>query len=191
MSERTALTQDPQELLLVEKAITGDADSFGQLYDQYIDKIYRHLYYRVGNASEAEDLAAQVFLKAWNAIGRYKPMGRPFGVWLLSIAHNLLVDHYRAKRDSSSIDDVIIPADDSADPVTLAEKSFASASLRQAIKVLKRDQQTVVVMRYIDGMEYSEIAAFLDKSEGAVRVILHRSLLALRNILGNEVGGLR
>jgi RNA polymerase sigma-70 factor (ECF subfamily) len=182
------LTQDPQELALVERAIAGDAESFGQLYDHYIDRIYRHLYYRVGHPVEAEDLAAQVFLKAWNAIGRYRPMGRPFGVWLLSIAHNLLVDHYRAQRDSSSIDDVIIPADDSADPVTLAEKSFASANLRQAIKKLKRDQQVVVVMRYIDGVDYSDIAAFLNKSEGAVRVILHRALLSLRGIMGQEPG---
>lgn len=188
MSERAALTQDPQELALVERAIAGDAESFGQLYDHYVDRIYRHLYYRVGNPVEAEDLAAQVFLKAWNAIARYRPMGRPFGVWLLSIAHNLLVDHYRAQRDSSSIDDVIIPADDSADPVTLAEKSFASANLRQAIKKLKRDQQVVVVMRYIDGVDYSDIAAFLNKSEGAVRVILHRALLSLRGIMGQEPG---
>ena len=113
-------------MVLIERAITGDAESFGQLYDQYIDKVYRHLYYRVGNATEAEDLAAQVFLKAWKAMSRFKPMGRPFGVWLLSIAHNLLVDHYRAQRDSTPIDDVIIPADDTADPVALAEKEFCN-----------------------------------------------------------------
>lgn len=177
------------EVILVEKAIAGDAESYGQLYDRYIDKVYRHLYYRMGNPTEAEDLAAQVFLKAWNAMGRYRPMGRPFGVWLLSIAHNLLIDHYRSKKESTSLDDVIIPAGDTADPVLLAEKSFASASLRQAIRKLKRDQQVVVVMRYIDGLEYSEIAQALSKSEGAVRVILHRSLLALRGIMGTEAGG--
>ena len=168
--------------------MAGDADSFGQLYDKYIDKVYRHLYYRTGNATEAEDLAAQVFLKAWNAMGRYRPMGRPFGGWLLSIGHNLLIDHYRAHKVSTSLEDVIIPAGDSADPVLLAEKSFASASLRHAIKQLKRDQQAVVVMRYINGLDYSEIAQALGKSEGAVRVILHRSLLALRKIVGRETG---
>src|SRR5256885_1833539 len=96
--DRTVLTQDPLEVALIDQAILGDAESFGQLYDKYVDKVYRHLYYRCGNATEAEDMAAQVFLKAWNAMKRFKPMGRPFGVWLLSIAHNLLVDHYRAKR---------------------------------------------------------------------------------------------
>ncbi len=184
--ERAVLAQDPQEVVLIERAITGDAESFGQLYDQYIDKVYRHLYYRVGNATEAEDLAAQVFLKAWKAMSRFKPMGRPFGVWLLSIAHNLLVDHYRAQRDSTPIDDVIIPADDTADPVALAEKSFATVHLRQAISKLKREQQVVVVMRYIDGQDYADIAAFLNKSEGAVRVILHRALQALRRIMVAE-----
>ncbi len=184
--QKTVLTQDPLEVALIDQAILGDAESFGQLYDKYVDKVYRHLYYRVGNATEAEDLSAQVFLKAWNAMKRFKPMGRPFGVWLLSIAHNLLVDHYRAKKDSSSIDDVIIPADDSADPVALAEKSFATVHLRQAISKLKREQQVVVTMRYIDDMEYSEIAAFLNKSEGAVRVILHRALQSLRRVIDAE-----
>ena len=189
MTDRGTLTQDPQEAQLVEQAIAGDAASFGQLYERYIDKVYRHLYYRVGNPAEAEDLAAQVFVKAWNAMGRYRPMGRHFGGWLLSIGHNLLIDHYRARRDSACLDDVIIPAGDSADPVLLAERSFASAALRQAIKKLKRDQQAVVVMRYIDGLDYAEIAQALHKSEGAVRVILHRSLLALRGILGKEAVG--
>lgn len=188
MTERGTVTQDPQEVFLVEQAIVGDAESFGQLYDKYIDKVYRHLYYRVGNAAEAEDLAAQVFLKAWNAMGRYRQMGRPFGVWLLSIGHNLLIDYYRSRKENAALDDVIIPAGDSADPVLLAEKSFASASLRQAIKKLKKDQQAVVVMRYIDGLEYGEIAQALNKSEGAVRVILHRSLLALRGIMSSEAG---
>ena len=186
MIERKTVTQDPQEVFLVEQAIAGDAECFGQLYYNYIDKVYRHLYYRVGNATEAEDLAAQVFLKAWNAMGRYRQMGRPFGVWLLSIAHNLLIDYYRSRKENAALDDVIIPAGDAADPVILAEKSFATASLRQAIKRLKKDQQAVVVMRYIDWLEYGEIAQALTKSEGAVRVILHRSLLALRGIMGKE-----
>ncbi|MBI2886612.1 MAG: sigma-70 family RNA polymerase sigma factor [Chloroflexi bacterium] len=190
MRDKPTLAQDPQVVALVEGARTGDAESFGQLYDLYVDRIYRHLYYRVGNASEAEDLAAQVFLNAWRAMGNYRPMGRPFVVWLLTIAHNLLVDYYRARRESTSLEDVIIPADDSADPVTLAEKSFASAALRQAIRKLKRDQQLVVVMRYIDGMDYTDIAAVLHKSEGAVRVILHRALIALRGVMGQEIGSL-
>ena len=187
MREKAALAQEAEIIILVEKSIAGDAESFGQLYDLYIDRIYRHLYYRVGNADVAEDLAAQVFLNAWRAVGRYRLTGRPFVVWLLSIAHNLLVDYYRAKRESTSIDDVIIPSSDADDPVSLAEKSFASAVMRQAIRKLKRDQQVVVVMRYIDGMEYPEIAAVLSKSEGAVRVILHRALVALRGIMGKDV----
>ena len=190
MIERKTVTQDPQEVFLVEQATAGDAESFGQLYDKYIDKVYRHLYYRIGNAAEAEDLTAQVFLKAWNAMGRYRQMGRPFGGWLLSIGHNLLIDYYRSRKENAALDDVIIPAGDSADPVLLAEKSFATASLRQAIKKLKKDQQAVVVMRYIDGLEYGEIARVLDKSEGAVRVILHRSLLALRGVMGKDAGAL-
>lgn len=71
--------------LLVERAVQGDAETFGKLYDLYVDRVYRHVYYRVGNQADAEDLTSQVFLNAWRAISRYRPMGRPFVVWLLSL----------------------------------------------------------------------------------------------------------
>lgn len=182
---KSSLRDDPQEIkLLVEKATQRDTDSFGDLYDKYFTRIYSHLYYRVSNVQDAEDMTAQVFLNAWKAMPRYKDTGRPFVVWLLSIAHNLVVDHYRAKRETTSADDIILPADDASNPVAILEANFEKAGLRGAIGKLKKpDQQLVVVMRYIDGMEYPEIAAVLNKSEGAVRVILHRALLNLRGIM--------
>lgn len=186
MSTKGDVISETAKSVLVDNAIRGDAESFGKLYEMCVDQVYRHIYYRVGNTVDAEDMTAQVFLNAWKAMPRYKNMGRPFQAWLLSIAHNLVIDHYRARKSQSSIDDVVLPSGDADDPVMTAERKFASLEVRKAIVKLKRDQQQVVVLRFIDGLEYPDIAAIMGKSEGAVRVIQHRALAALRGILGSE-----
>lgn len=193
VKDKPTLPSDLQRVrLLVEKAVLGDPESFGELYDLYADRIYRHCYYRTRNEVEAEDLTARVFLNAYQAIGNYKDMGRPFVVWLKSIAHNLLVDYYRAKRDDVYIADrpgdgeVRLVADPESDPEHFVERSFENANLRHAIGSLRRDWQIVVVCRLVEGMEYSEIAPILGKSEGATRVLLHRALDRLRGILVEE-----
>lgn len=170
---------------IVQSVQDGDTERFGELYDLYCGKVYRSLYYRMGKSKEdAEDLTSLVFTKAFNAIGRYKYMGRSFGAWVLSIGDNLLIDYYRAKKETISTDYVRILADDKSNPVVFAEKSFENTELRQAINKLKREQQTVVVMRFIYGLEYGEIAGVLKKSEGNCRIILHRAILELREIMG-------
>ena len=89
--------------LLVERAIDGDANAFGRLYDMHVDRIYRHVYYRVGNVADAEDLTQQVFIKAWQAIHRYKKTASPFLAWLIKISHNLVIDFYRSKKSETYI----------------------------------------------------------------------------------------
>lgn len=174
---------------LVEAAVKGDAESFGRLYDIYGERIYRHIYYRVGDPTDAEDLTAQVFLNAWRAISRYRSMGRPFIVWLLSIARNLVVDHYRARKEHTSLDGVVVVAGERDDPQAEVERTLTGQGLREAILKLKKDQQMVIVLRFIDDLEYPDIAAIMGKSEGAIRVIQHRALIALRSILKKEEGG--
>lgn len=174
------------EMAIVSRVKSGDKEARGELCERYRDKLYRHFYYRVGSA-EAEDLTQQVLLKAIRVIDRYIPMGKPLSSWLLRIAHNLLVDYYRAKKETASIDDVIIPTGDSADPTLLAEKDFNNHQLYQAIKRLKRDQQFVILARDIDGVAYPDIAQHMKKSEGAVRVIRHRALISLRGMLEKEL----
>jgi len=183
---RGEAVSDAEKAALVENSVKGDSDSFGKLYELHVDQVYRHIYYRVGNSVDAEDLTAQVFLNAWRAVPRYKNMGRPFQVWLLSIANNLVIDHYRARRNQTSLDDVVIASDDRDDPVAAAERAMDSEEVRDAIIKLKRDHQQVIVLRFIDGLEYPDIAAIMGKSEGAVRVIQHRALAALKGILKSE-----
>lgn len=169
--------------LLIAKAVDGDADAFGRLYDMHVDRVYRHIYYRVGNVADAEDLTQRVFLKAWQAIRRYKKTSSPFLAWLMTISRNLVVDFYRSKKESVYLD-FELPADETySSPECSAEAHFEQQRLRRAILELPGDQQQVILMRFIEGFSYPEIASSLGKSEGAIRVILHRALVRLRKIL--------
>jgi len=179
--------EDPNVSIWVAEAVQGDRDAFGQLYDLYNERVYRHIYYKVGNHAEAEDLSAQVWMNALRAIGRYKQMGRPFYVWLLSIANNQVIDYYRSQKDRTSIDDPGLWLSDGLDLEAEAIRDHTNAELRDAILQLRDDHRKVIVLRFIDGMDYSDIAAIMDKKEGAVRVIQHRALLALRKVLQAKV----
>ncbi len=185
-ARNTDVTSDVD--LSVEGAIGGDADAFGRLYDMYVDRVYRHVYYRVGSTEDAEDLTQQVFLKAWQAIGRYKKTSSPFLAWLMRISHNLVIDFYRSKKDKAYLDFEIAASDSHSSPERVAEMEFDQQQLRRAILQLPAEQQQVIMMGFIEGFSHAEIASALGKSEGAVRVIQHRALKRMRNILEEEKG---
>ncbi|MFC1968278.1 RNA polymerase sigma factor [Chloroflexota bacterium] len=168
---------------LVDRAIDSDGDAFGRLYDMHVDRVYRHIYYRVSSNADAEDLTQQVFMKAWQAIGRYKKTASPFLAWLIKISHNLVIDFYRSRKSEAYIDFDIVATKPETDPAHLAEAQFSQQEVRQAINKLQGDQQQVILMRFIEDFSYTEIAAALGKSEGAIRVILHRGLAKLKTIL--------
>ena len=174
--------QAEDEAILVQRAIGHDADAFGKLYDMHVDRVYRHVYYRVGNEPDAEDLTQQVFLKAWQAVGRYSRAASPFVAWLMTISHNLVVDFYRTRKEKVYLELETLADDRACNPAQVAEDSSEQERLRKAIVQLRGDEQQVVILRFIEGLEYSEIASLLKKSEGNVRVILHRALVKLRKI---------
>jgi RNA polymerase sigma factor (sigma-70 family) len=174
------------EATLVQRAIGHDPEAFGRLYDVHVDRVYRHIYYRVGNQQDAEDLTQQVFLKAWQAIDRYKRKTSPFIAWLMTIGHNLMVDFYRTKKDNSYLEAEALADGPTSSPEQAAETSLEQQRLRRAILKLGSDEQQVVVLRFIEGFEFSEIASVLNKREGNVRVILHRALVKLRSILEKD-----
>jgi len=169
---------------LVDRAVKGDAEAFGRLYDIYADRIYRHIYYRTGNVEDARDLVQEVFVKAWRALPRYKKMKTPFLGWLFTISHNRVIDYYRTKKDYTYLNSEIIMVDRGKSPEELTEARFTQQEVRKAILRLPPDQQQVIIMSFIDGFEYSEIAAALNKTEGNIRVIIHRALKKLRETLG-------
>lgn len=175
---------------LVERAVQRDRAAFTALYDKYVDRIYRHVYYRVSNQSEAEDITQEVFIRAWKAINKYKRRGAPFVAWLLAIAHNLVVDYYKTRKESIPLDEArAVGGSDETNPEAMTEASLNRSYIRNAVSKLKGDKQKVILMRFIEGFSYGEIAQLLNKSEGAVRVIQHRALGDLRRMLtGSEWG---
>jgi RNA polymerase sigma-70 factor (ECF subfamily) len=180
VSANSAVPNANDETALVLRAIQRDQDAFGELYDRHVVRVYRHIYYMVGNAAEAEDLTAQTFLRAWEAIERYQVRGAPFVSWLLRIAHNLGVSYLRSKRESSQLHDGIIDDKMRRDPETAFQQSAEEALVREAILRLRDEQRQVIILRFIEDLDYREVAEIIGKSVAAIRVIQHRALNALR-----------
>lgn len=175
------------EAELAQRASQHDPAAFAQLYNAYVEKIYKYIYYKVGNASDAEDLCEQVFLKAWEAIGRYTWCGYPFSSWLYKLAHNLVVDHYRTKREALPLSDIISTCDEPVvDPEAALNLSLDAAELAAAMAQLTGEQRQVISLKFIEGYDNSEIAQMLNKKEGAIRALQYRALRSLQSILEAE-----
>ena len=171
--------------LLVRRASKGDAEAFGKLYDIHLDTVYRYIYYKVRHAAEAEDLTAQVFLKAWEAMPRYQWREVPFVHWLMRLARNAVVDRFRTARNHEELGTESLVSRE-PDPQGEYLRGERIKDLEEAIRRLPEEQQTVLVMRFIMDMDYGELADFMGKSHGALRVIQHRALAALRQMLERE-----
>jgi len=160
---------------------------FSQIYDDYVEKIYRYIFLKVSTAELAEDLTSDTFMRGWKAFcaaasGDHPPIENP-QAFLYQIARNLIADHYREKGKEPQVrfDE---ENQDTPDPQAAVEEMAADRSemyeVKQAITALKDDYQEAVVLHYIDEVSVPEIAVILAKSEGAVRVLLHRALKALK-----------
>ena len=173
---------------LVQQAIKRDRAAFTALYERCVDRVYRHVYYRVSSHADAEDITQEAFVKAWQSIDRYKRTGAPFVSWIITIAGNLVIDHYRKEQRVVVTDEIyeVKPAEQIQDPAREAEVNFNNAIIKEAILKLKGDKQKVILLHFIDGLTYEEIAKTLNKSEGAIRVIQYRALGELRSLLERD-----
>jgi RNA polymerase sigma-70 factor, ECF subfamily len=172
---------DEAESTLIERA-KYDPDAFGDLYERYVDRIYNYIYYRVGNADEAEDLTARVFYRVLKALPRYMDRGAPFASWLYRIAHNLVANYHRdqARRPSVPIDDFPLTSRRREAPDRVAERRDAERSLWQVIGELSEDRRELLVLKFGEGLSNAQIGKILGRTEGAVKSLYHRTLLALR-----------
>lgn len=169
------------EDLLIAKAKEGDDKAFGVLYDRYVPRIYRFIFLKVHRKQDAEDVTHQVFLNAWENVKRYEFRGFPFSSWLYRIASNAVIDFYRTSRNHQPLESV--PEEmfaETTNEASLLDDAFHLKVIRTALHNLDPDQQTVLILRFIDDWTNKEIAEFLGKSEGAVRVIQHRALKLLK-----------
>jgi len=166
---------------IIKNAVRGEASAFGSLYDYYHPKIYRFVFLKVNRREEAEDLAHQVFLAAWQNIRSYKDFGFPFSSWLYQIARNQIIDHYRKNKNEVPLEEV--DAEIFVKPATAESeviKNMELARVMKAIKTLKQDYQDVVLMRFVEELSIREVAHAIGKSEGAVKLIQHRALKELK-----------
>ncbi len=180
VSANTAVPRSNDDTHLVLRAIQRDEEAFAELYERHVVRVFRHIYYMVGNASEAEDLTSQTFLRAWEAIDRYQVRGAPFVSWLLRIAHNLGVSYLRSKRESSQLHDGIVDDKLRRDPESSYQQTAEEELVREAILRLRDEQRQVIILRFIEDLDYREVAEIIGKSVAAIRVIQHRALNALR-----------
>ncbi len=168
---------------LVARAQRGSTDAAGQLYERHHASIFRYLAYRTGDTSAAEDLTADVFLKMVQALPGYRITAATFRGWLFQIARNLAIDHFRRKRNrpENPLHEAV-PAREEH-PEDAAERRLSGERLQQAVAQLSDEQRDVVLLRFVEGMAISEVAATLHKSEDAVKGLQRRGLMALREIL--------
>ncbi len=175
------------EAILVEQAKT-DPEAFGLLYEQYVEKIYNYVYYRTGNHHDAEDLTARVFFQALNHVPRYVQRGAPFSSWLYRIAHNLVANWHRdrSRRQVVSLDRLAsISRREDEGPFQQVVQGERRDALLSAIRRLPADRQQLLILKFVEHMSNARIGKIMGRSEGAIKSLYHRTLVALRQELGD------
>jgi RNA polymerase sigma-70 factor (ECF subfamily) len=171
---------------LVGRAGEGDASAYGCLYDRYIDQIYRYVYFRVRDKAEAEDLTEMTFLKTFELIQQDGSKIVYFKAWIYRTAHNLVIDHYRTRKQPAALEDVIDMHDPEPLPETVVLSGENEALLHRMIGMLEAVQQQVITCRFINGLSYEETARIMGIKTGNVGVLQYRALKKLRSLLHKE-----
>lgn len=166
---------------LVRRAMAGNAEAFGDLYIACLDRVYRYVFYRVGDARLAEDLTEITFLRAWEARRRYKPGKVPVLGWLYRIAHNAVIDHFRSAHPDAELSPAL-PASGGDIEAGIAEREEMH-DVAMALRGLDEVCQEVLSLRFIAGLSHAEVAQLLGRSEEAVRVIQFRAVRRLRELM--------
>ncbi|MGH2725984.1 MAG: sigma-70 family RNA polymerase sigma factor [Actinomycetota bacterium] len=171
---------------LVDRARDGDPQAFADLYDRYVDRVYRFVVYRVqGDSALAEDITSEVFLRALRKIKGFQWQGRDVGAWFLTIARNLVLDHYKSGRARLEVlgietpigDDRIVDAEDAA------LSRVSAQDLYKAIARLGNEQQEVIYWRFLQGYSVAETAAAMGKTDGAIKALQYRAVKALYKLV--------
>lgn len=169
---------------LIQQARQGDAGAISTLYQEFSPAIYRYIMYRVPAEGDAEDLTAEVFLRMVEALPGYQPTGAPFEAWLYRIAAARVADFYRrrGRREVSPLSDML--ADDEPQPEERLEARIEMDTLREALARLSDDEQTLLLLRFVENKSHREVAEILGKSENAVKTAQYRALTRLAELLG-------
>ncbi|KRC99411.1 MULTISPECIES: ECF subfamily RNA polymerase sigma factor, BldN family [unclassified Streptomyces] len=188
-TRRPAADSDSARMMdLVERAQAGEADAFGRLYDQYSDTVYRYIYYRVGSKATAEDLTSETFLRALRRIGTFTWQGRDFGAWLVTIARNLVADHFKSSRFRLEVTtgEMLDANEVERSPEDSVLESLSNAALLDAVRRLNPQQQECVTLRFLQGLSVAETARVMGKNEGAIKTLQYRAVRTLARLLPED-----
>ena len=180
-----------EEKLLLYKIKQNDRAAFVKAYDLYVDQLYRFIYFKVGNREEAEDLCSAMFLKAWHYILKNSLKDhKTLKALLYKISRNLIIDHYRKTkgRETVSLDneDGIQVADEKQSIDHEMEFKADLLVLESKLPELKDEYREIIILRFINELSIKEIAEVLDKTRGNVRILIYRSLNALKELLSKD-----
>jgi RNA polymerase sigma-70 factor (ECF subfamily) len=174
---------------MVERAQRGETAAFGEIYDRYVDTVFRFIYFRVGNRPLAEDLTSDTFLRALKRIGSFTWQGRDLGAWLVTIARNLVADHFKSGRYRLEVTTGDVLDADREDrgpegsPESAVVDHITNVTLLTAVKQLNPEQQECIVLRFLQGFSVAETAQTMGKNEGAIKALQYRAVRALHRLL--------
>lgn len=176
---------------LITRARAGDRDAFATLYNEYRDTVYRFVYYRVGSKVIAEDLTSETFIRAMHRIDNFRWIGRDFGAWLVTIARNIVVDHFKARRTQLEVTTgEILDADEaeSTEATVLREMAAteASARLLGAMSRLTDAQQQCIRLRYLENLSTEAVAALMGKRPQAIKTLAWRGMQSMKRVLASS-----
>ncbi|WP_329175852.1 MULTISPECIES: ECF subfamily RNA polymerase sigma factor, BldN family [unclassified Streptomyces] len=173
---------------LVERAQDGETEAFGRLYDHYSDTVYRYIYYRVGSKATAEDLTSETFLRALRRIGTFTWQGRDFGAWLVTIARNLVADHFKSSRFRLEVTtgEMLDANEVERSPEDSVLESLSNEALLTAVRKLNPQQQECVTLRFLQGLSVAETARVMGKNEGAIKTLQYRAVRTLARLLPDD-----
>ncbi len=184
MSVQPIAADELQEL--VSKAQGGNTEAFGRIYDAFLTPVYRYVVFRFPE-DLAEDLVAEIFVKAWEKLHTYRLMaGVPFAAWLFRIARHAVVDAYRAQRGFEELSEDLPDENRSNDPREVAQRAMTVVMVRGALNKLPRLYREILLMHYVSELSHAEVARSLRVTEGYVRILKFRALKKLEMILPKE-----
>lgn len=172
-------------------ATQGDKQAFGVLYDKYATRIYNYIYYRTGSTLDAEDLTSRVFFRAMRHITNYTDRGVPFSAWLYRIAHNLVANWHRdsSRRQEVELEDGYQASKGEEHPELALLESEEQNALIGLIRNLPEERQQLLILKFVEHMSNAEIGQIMDRTEGAIKSLYHRTLLVLREEITKDQSG--
>jgi len=176
--------QKLQEILLHAKS--GKDEALAELYNHYFERIYRFIFYRVGHKEVAEDLTEEVFLKSFRNLKNLEQTGA-FEGWLYQIARNQVIDYYRSKKTLVPLEEVENTLEYETNIIDVVNLKTEQKILVKVLKDLTPEQQMVIKLKFIEDLDNETIAHIMNKNEGAIRVIQHRAIAKLKELISSLI----